>query len=265
MNVPSMERQFARIGARVHVSDALDRWRGGDFAIDVQRDANGEYFDISVRPEADIDMEVVDARKEARHLLLLVRNDGGKEKFLCGHDERHWFAAAIPNRRGVSNVPTAMEALKPVDVIDAQRQHRVRGKKRMARKNRAYVRQGEWFFLPELNLSVKKSEVLRNEPLQRSGSKPHVAEYCYRTGGETVYVCRQYPQGLTEQSYAQLLTRRPKLASLPWTVMRRNPDVYVRGRVRHSDHETIVLHEWHRVRMNTENESRAKRNLTFLD
>ena len=47
--------------------------------------------------------------------------------------------------------------------------------------------------------------------------------------------------------------------------MRRNPGVYVRGRVRHADHATIILHDWHRVVMNTEGQSKAMRNVAFLD
>jgi hypothetical protein len=47
--------------------------------------------------------------------------------------------------------------------------------------------------------------------------------------------------------------------------MRRNPGVYVKGRVRHADHATITLHGWHRVVMNTEGQSRAMRNVAFLD
>ena len=36
-----------------------------------------------------------------------------KDKFLCGHDERHWFVAGVPERAAVSSVVTAKEALKP--------------------------------------------------------------------------------------------------------------------------------------------------------
>src|SRR5262249_12279448 len=50
-----------------------------------------------------------------------------------------------------------------------------------------------------------------------------------------------------------------------WRTMRRNPGVYVRGRVRHADRATITLHGWHRVVMNTEGQSKAMRNLAFLD
>jgi hypothetical protein len=47
--------------------------------------------------------------------------------------------------------------------------------------------------------------------------------------------------------------------------MRRNPGVYVKGRIRHPDHATITLHVWHRVVMNTEGQSKAMRNVAFLD
>jgi len=48
-------------------------------------------------------------------------------------------------------------------------------------------------------------------------------------------------------------------------VMRRNPGVYSRGTVRHSDHNTITLSFWHRVVMNTETQSRTMANVAFLD
>ena len=44
-----------------------------------------------------------------------------------------------------------------------------------------------------------------------------------------------------------------------------NPEVYVRGRIRHRDNNTVTLHVWHQVVMNTENQSRAMRNVAFLD
>jgi hypothetical protein len=47
--------------------------------------------------------------------------------------------------------------------------------------------------------------------------------------------------------------------------MTRDAVVYARGRVRHADHRTITLHGWHRVLMNTEGQSRAMRNVAFLD
>jgi len=46
---------------------------------------------------------------------------------------------------------------------------------------------------------------------------------------------------------------------------RRNAAVYVRGRVWHPDHKTIVLNEWHRVMMNAEGQALGARTVVFLD
>jgi hypothetical protein len=50
-----------------------------------------------------------------------------------------------------------------------------------------------------------------------------------------------------------------------WTQMTREPTVYVRGKVWHPDHRTIVLDDWHRVMMNTEREAPGVRHIVFLD
>jgi hypothetical protein len=44
-----------------------------------------------------------------------------------------------------------------------------------------------------------------------------------------------------------------------------NAAVYIRGRVWHPDHKTIVLNEWHRVMMNTEGQALGARTVVFLD
>ena len=52
--------------------------------------------------------------------------------------------------------------------------------------------------------AVLAGRLLSNEPLRRGNDgKPHWAEFCYRTGGETVYVCSRHPNGVTEASYTQ--------------------------------------------------------------
>jgi hypothetical protein len=107
--------------------------------------------------------------------------------------------------------------------------------------------------------------VLHNEPLRRGRGKPHLVEQLYRTGGEAVHVCRRHPSGLSPAEYQSLLQRNPDAVRWGWQVMRRNPGVYARGNVSHSDHATITLPFWHRVIMNTETQSRTMANVTFLD
>ena len=50
-----------------------------------------------------------------------------------------------------------------------------------------------------------------------------------------------------------------------WRQMVRDAGLYAKGSVRHPDHNTIVLHGWHRVLMNTEQSARAMRHVAFLD
>ena len=107
--------------------------------------------------------------------------------------------------------------------------------------------------------------VLRNEPLRRGGGKPHLVEQLFRTGGETVHVCSDYRNGVRPDVYRAILRRNPEAVHWGWRVMRRNPVVYARGAVRHSDHETNTLPFWHKVLMNTETQSRTMANVAFLD
>jgi hypothetical protein len=255
-----LERRFAEIGARVKVEEGP--WLGVP-QLDVRSDRKGEYFDLRfVEGEREVELEVVDADRADRHLLLLVRDGSEKIKFLCGHDERHWFVAAVPeSARGVTGVASAKAALQPAPVrLEAARLKR---KQRFRRRNAAYVRQGEWFFVPTPWLKPDPAFVLRNEPLSRGRGKPHIMELAYRAGGEVVYVNSQHPQGITESRYLRLSEKRRRNGG--WTRMVRNPEVFAKGAVRHPDHATIVLRDWHRVLMNTEHQAAAMQHVAFLD
>lgn len=268
MDAKLLQEKFARMGARLRVGAPKGRApvRNLPLTLDVGRDADGEFFDVALRPGTPVDVNVLQVLRRERHLLLQARTERENFLYLCGHDERHWFVAAVPEGRGASNVATAMEALKPPEVLAAQARQSLNGKERRQRKNAAYRRQGEWFFLPDALLKVDKRSVLVNEPLSRgTGSKPHIAEYCYRQGGETVHVCAEYPTGLRPEDYRRVLAERPEAKKWPWRVMRRNAVVFVKGRISHPDHDTIVLHVWHRVLMNTESQARAMQHVVFLD
>ncbi len=239
-----LETKFARIGARLKLSDGSERRLATSVpvSLDVRSDRKGEFFEVIRRSDAEAEVEVLDVQPADRHLLLMVRERGGKSKYLCGHDERHWFVAAVPEAAPVGTVRAAKEALKPPEVRAAQARKRLRAEVGNRRKNAAYRRQGEWFFIPAPGLRVG-----------------------YWTGGEAVYVSSKHQGGLTEAEYRRLLEERPDARNWGWRVMGRNAEVYVRGRIRHVDHRTIMLHGWHRVLMNTENQSKAMRNVAFLD
>lgn len=268
MSVQSIERQFLRIGARAKIGPPVVSRRSAtpEVSIDIGVDAEGEFFELSIQPRLVTETRVLDVQPELRHLLLMSRQDDGKHKFLCGHDERHWFVAAVPERASVSSVKTAFDALKPSAVRAVETRLGVKPRHRNRRRNEAFVRQGEWFFVPvENQLLVDERLALRNEPISRGGGKPHLCEQLVRQGGQLVYVSNQHPLGLTEVQHRQLISRKPELRHLHWVVQRRNPSVFVRGRVRHPDHKTIVLDGWHQVLMNTENESIAMRHVAFID
>jgi uncharacterized protein (DUF2249 family) len=234
--------------------------------LDIAHDQLGEIFDIRASQQQRVEVDVLHLEPRQRHLLLMTHTEtGAKHKFLCGHDERHWFVAAVPENRPVSTVQTAMEALKPTEVVLRQTRLKVRRKNWNRRRNEAFIRQGEWFFVPEPGLILNTNLVLSHEPLRRGGGKPHMVEFLYRSGGEVVYICPRKPNGLTQTQFNTFVSRNPAAKNWNWTSMSRNPSVYVKGRIRHADHATIVLHDWHRVLMNTESQSAAMSHVVFLD
>src|SRR6185295_19018400 len=140
---------------RLKVREIPSRWRLGDrtwinpsdYALDIRRDGRGQFFELRVPTHLgeSLDVSVMQAEPKQRHLLLLIRKSGDKpqlDRFLCGHDERAWFVAAVPG--GASSVRQAMDALQPRDVREALSLNRVSSHKRYGRKNRAFRRQGEW-------------------------------------------------------------------------------------------------------------------------
>jgi hypothetical protein len=270
-----LKRHFARIGAELNVvirpaaaqrfsRPVLQRDRGlRDFALDVTAQRRTEVFTLAVREDVqdDLDFVALDVQPKARHLLLMARRPTAFDKFLCGHDERHWFVTGLPN--DVRTVRDALEALKPQVVQTAQLASHLRGKERVRRRNAAFLRQGEWFFLPRSQLAVDEHLILRHEPIQRSGSKPHIVAELYRQGGEAVYVHNRFaPGGLPESEYRAFIQRTAEANGAGWRLMRRNMEVYARGKVRHPDHATLALPFWHLVVMNAEPRSE---NVVFLD
>ena len=260
-------RGFIQMGARVKLDCVASRVIGShSFRIDVERDNMGELF--TIRHANDVRLQVLDVRENDRHLLLFALGKRGKRMseqrsfFLCGHDERAWFAAAVPESRSLASVQDAKDALKPDAVWESMRKHDVPMEQRDRRWTKAFVRQGEWFFLPRPDLKVLPKNILANEPIQRGGGKPHLCAELFRIGGENVMVSDKYPNGITPFAYFYL----PKEEQAGrWRTMTRDALVYVRGAVSHPDHDTIHLPFWHEVVMNTEHQAASRRNLAFLD
>jgi hypothetical protein len=270
----AIENAFSKIGSRVRVrpfptgrrSVVPPLGRNGGVAapsclqVNVSKDGKGEFFQITLNEP--VALQVMNMDRVSNHLLLFARDTHNeKYRYLCGQDERGLFAAAVPS--AVSSVVAAMEALKPEPVI--QSQVGMTALKRNKRKNSAFRRQGEWYFVPEPDLNPDRKFVRLNEPIRRGRSRPHIVEELFRHGGETVYVCRKHPNGLPEKAYRRLLQENPAARYWGWTIMRRNMDVFGRGKVTHPDHKTIVLSGWHRIFPNRESDAWFIETLVFLD
>jgi hypothetical protein len=241
----TLSRQFSRMGARVLVREFSAPQRV-KIRIDVGRDRSGEFFDL--RYEEGVVPEILDVQRASHHLVLMVRDGNFRNKFLLGRDERHWFAAAVPGDN-VHDVRTAIESLRPREI-----------------EGRKTIRQGEWFFVPESVPLVKGAVIHRNEPLTRgAGSKPHICSEMVRQGGITVMVCPEYPTGLSLDAYDALLAADSHAQFRKWRRLTRDAEVWVRGEVRHRDHQTIDLDGWHRVYMNRERFARHAPQIAFLD
>lgn len=258
MDTKAIESAFEKMGARVAVSTVANRFRRGNYTVDIGIDTEGEYFFLQLPAQT---AQVLNIDKKDRHLLLMIADGQERSRFLCGHDERHWFIAAIPEKDCVKTVAEAKEALKPAGLP----------------KFRPWIRQGEWFFIPRPEFIPPKWErlaITRHESLVRRtrdgrGGKPHIASEAIQHGGEQVWVHAKYaPQGMLGFEFDAWKEDNPKLKGEIqfFRAMKRNAKVYVRGEVRHPDHATLKLGTvWHEVLMNRENESRAMSSMVFLD
>ena len=258
---------FTRLGARLKVEQ--NDIRLGPFnplRIDVKTDQKGEYFEILVNPRVHHEVGLLDLQPKDRHLLLFTKDPARPRadlsRLLCGHDERHWFVAAVPSG---TTVMQAKESLKPTEVRAAQEQAHLKTRDAHRRKNAAFVRQGEWFFIPCPGLEPDPRLALKNEPIRRGGSKPHIVQQLFRRGGTTVYVCRAFPSGLTHAQYAKLVATKPETRHFRWFPMVSNPEAFAKGAVRHPDHHTIHLHYWHKILLNQESAAAGNDNVAFLD
>ena len=222
----AIQYAFEAIGA-----DVLIQVAGNAFEIDVRQDEDREIYQLNYPLAGTIRTKALDIKPKLRHLVLDVSawRRPINVRYLCGHDERHWFVASLLVNRQTETVRGAMEALKPAVVLREQKQKGVKHR-RHRRKTTAYVRQGEWFFLPRPMMHVGELAT-RNRQLVRRGGKPHLAEWFYR------------PRGRDE--------------------------TFVRGAVSHPDHETVYLQVWHRVVQNNEAEpspvARSFTRMKYLD
>lgn len=272
MNTDTLEKAFNRMGAEIGISMIEPRRTRARTLSRFAREARpqpahrinvvNDKFALALGPSVEVN--VLDVRPKDRHALIQVADPVQPAKYLVGHDERHWFVAGVPS--SARNVEHAKELLQPDPVRSAVARVGLSKADRFTRRNDAYKRQGEWFFVPAYNFSPDPREILHREPIRRGRSKPHVCEEVVRRGGESVTVCRHFPNGATADEWtkhvADQIDQRSTLRCNAVNTMTRNATVYARGAVRHPDHKTLELKGWHLVFMSNEVFSVAQ---AFLD
>jgi len=257
-----LRSSFRAIGACVRAVPLPDM-RGRWFTASAEQsriNVRNDVFELML--PADACAVVLDCRKAERHLVLSLQDHGMRpQRFLCGFDERHWFAAAVTGH----TVPAAKDSLMPPQVREAALQSGVRHANLHRRHTKAFIRQGEWFFVPASDAEVNELTIHRREPLIRpGGGKPHLVDELVRGPGEMVWHhARHAPNGLTDRGHAELpeAVRRESGWSRRMRV-REAGSILARGAVRHPDHATIWLATWHRVFINSEQRPAS---LGFLD
>ncbi len=163
-----------------------------------------------------------------RHWIVREQTPDSKRHYLCGVDERQLFIAELP--RGVSTVRDAHRVLKADEVVLAEGKRRVK-------------RQGEWFFL----------ELTPEEERRLEAELP------------TAIVWRRRPIGIGGHPHtADEIVRLPGVALEHGHPVRRE-DVFVRGRVRHVDHKTVVFTSWRKVVRNTEPNAGKMAGIAWID
>ena len=234
--------------------------------IDIKRRnrQNKEYFDI----RTDRNIQILDLDKAGRHLLMMVKNDKQKSKFLCGHDERQWFTCAIPESAKVSTVAQAKQALKPSEFVSAEKGIKAKNlhKRHKALSSGKGHRQGEFFFIPSTfkpDENSFKTVIHHNEPISRGRGRDHFVERLYRIGGEQVLT----RDGIiyTEQE-ARKYSREHRGERSVFQRRTKDAVVYASGKITHPEHATLDLGSaWYLCVLNTEGASKASTSVTFLD
>lgn len=252
-----VERAFKKMGAPVIVREIANTRRINltGVSIDVRTIEGQETFILDVpQNDKNYELSVVDNQPKLRHLLLQVRSPAEMkgqatvEKFLCGHDERHWFVSGVK----AINVADAFKSLKPEAVQAHEKAVGVKRAKKNKHHNEAWTRQGEWFFIPapDFDPVATKAILVKNEPISRGrGSKPHMCEELARVGGTTVYSDGSAILSTAEYNKMAIGARSHLNRFRQRTI---DAGVYIRGKVRHPDHKTVEFKVWHRVEMNGE-------------
>jgi hypothetical protein len=184
------------------------------------RFANKKYFNKSSLNKG----ETVSEDKNG-DLTISGKTSDEKVRYLMGRDERQLFIARLP--KSITTVKEAHASLKGADVSFAEGKARGRT-----------IRQGEWFCINvtegerrAIQEAIKKNKAvvghkvaIQRDLAGRAPAKPHTADELIRLPGNPL--------------------------THGWAV--HSVEIFVRGKIRHTDHETVAFKEWRKVIKNAE-------------
>jgi len=267
MNRDSVKEMFNKIGARVTIRKGVSNRVVNGLRINVAEDSKGEHFTMTIHPsieESDVTIHLLDYDKHLRQMLLFVKfpnivSNGWLKpvtidrkkpfdtaRLLVGHDEMHWFVAGVTRSMTVKQ---AFESLRPDAVTVAMKKSGEKDKNWRKRKNKGFIRQGEWFFVPVHFVEGSQTIIHKNEPISRpTGGKPHFVEEIVRFGGENVYVNLKDQTILSPDQFKKIPTKERIFYGQ--RVM--GATVLGRGKVKHPDHHTVELKSWHEIHLSRE-------------
>lgn len=247
MSTLALTRALEKLGYLAAINEGTRSLPASGYRINTRKSGKTEQFVIDMKD--NIELVPLDTRKDEAAVLVMIKDNEapyGQQniaKMLLGHDERQLFVAAVP--RDSKDVLDAKDKLKPGLVRAVETKAGVKKTKLNKHKNEARVRQGDFFFVPTTD-EVNEQVILRNEPLNRGRGASHMVDEMVRIGGQAGYEKRG--NFITVGQFNRLQEKD----KFGWRQARRNPTVYVRGRVRHNEHKTVILKTWHRVFPNTE-------------
>jgi len=256
-----LQKAFKDIGVKFHkkVNSPIRRFSGQNLPDDsIRLDTSGDKrspFVLRLGKDADGEIKLLNVDTSQHGVLLQIQQENVKVNFLCGLDEfDKTFIARVPNQ-GITTVANAKDALKPPEVLDAERSTPRMGKKKNKhkRRNSAWLRQGEWFFIPMPKYEPGDSAILRkNAPLMVAGNRAHKAELVADTAGESRYISiMDARRSLSKKGYERLMKENSK-EQYKWEMRSESSSIYVKGRITAPDHKTLVLNIWHRAVPNRE-------------
>ena len=212
------------------------------FQMTIRRERGGsrEHFGIYCGSEKN-EVFVLDVDYKRNQVLLFVReprrkfryfepepgnmfggewksgvSDANARKYLMGLDETHYFITQLPRGGAVNKVEDAHRVLRPSHL------------ERKGRLWKRAKRQGEWFFIPATEGQKKRLakmekaswKVWRHHPVSEVGMQPAGSPH-------------------EADEYLELNIKG-------------EIHQFVRGKIRHPDHRTTILDEWHQVFRNLE-------------